>query len=49
MKKDIRNADIIIYKLGLVLIREINYRLKIIKKRAKKNKIIEKRKMKTKN
>lgn len=46
MKKDIQNANAIASKLGLVLIKIINYRLEKAKKeKQKREKIIEKRKI----
>lgn len=43
MDKDIRNIDIVIYKLELALIKANNNKLEVIrKKRQKKEEIIEK-------
>lgn len=46
IKKDIRNADVVICKLELMLIRAINQRLEVAKKvKRKKEEIIEKLKI----
>lgn len=47
MKKDIRNADAVVYKFKPALIKAINDKLEVVKKKKqKKEKMIEKRKAK---
>lgn len=47
MKKDTKNTDIVIYKLGSASIRIINYRLKVArKKRRKREEMIKRQKIK---
>lgn len=47
MDKDIKNADIVVCKLGSTLTKATNYRLKVAsEKRRKKEKIVKRRKTK---
>lgn len=47
IKKSIRNTDTVIYKLKLTLIKVINYRLEVTrKKKLKKEEIVEKQRIK---
>ena len=46
MEKSIRNADAVICKLELALIRAINHRLEVAKKKGKKKEMVKRQKIK---